>query len=669
MTIAAYQDNTLNPFVLDSTLARRAFTGDDTAASTIAEARSQPLGSVVTVEGTVTRAFGAYARLQDASGPTGASAIALRQTFGANSGAFQNAIADGTIQPGTVLRVTGTTSEFRGLLQINNDDLASFEVVSQGDPPAPQSITLADLAANGEDYESELVEVSGLTFPDASGAFSSGTSYDVTDGTATLTLRVQGTDESAMGGEPIPDGPFTYTGVTGQFEDAYQLIPVQPSDVAPPVTAPARITYDIELPFSGAEDPQDYRLVALPGAIDAPLASTLSGSAGTAWQAYWDTGAESDYLVRFDGSETFDFQPGNGFWLVSQDAWTAAGEVETVSLDGTGRASIDLHAGWNIVSNPLDVDVAWDAVTAASGGGLQPLWEFGGSFRQTASFASAKDGAAFYFLNSGGLDALQIPYPGLSTAPPAKGAPQPPTTMALAARFSEDVTATVHVGFAPDAAPGLDAYDWVAPTTRFNPERLLLPCTACASERQGHLARDVRPAPSEGHAFDLTLSGERNRTVTLAATDARRFAPREVVLLDPASGRTYDLQRDSTVTLALRGETMPLRLLIGTASFVRQEQTAASPERTTLLPPYPNPFRNQTTVEYTLPEPRDVRVAVYDALGRRVRVLVEQQQAPGRYNITWDGTDATNRPAASGLYLVRLEAGPVRQTRKVVLVR
>ena len=208
--------------------------GDDTGGGpqpvSINEAR-QSLDQEVVIEGTVTRAFGAYARVQDDSGPTGASALVIRQTSGDESEAFQGDIAGGTIQPGTTLQLTGTVTEFNGVVQINGGDLAGYQVLSQGNAPGPQSVTLADLESNGEDYESELVEVSDLTFTEASGAFENGTNYDVSDGTATLTLRVQNDNESALAGESIPGAAFTYTGVTGEFNGSYQLIPVRPSDI------------------------------------------------------------------------------------------------------------------------------------------------------------------------------------------------------------------------------------------------------------------------------------------------------------------------------------------------------------------------------------------------------------------------------------------------------
>jgi hypothetical protein len=197
----------------------------------------------VTVRGTVTRAFGAYARFQDDSGPTGASGLVIRQTEGNLADQFQQDITDGAIAPGTELLVTGSISQFSGLLQINGEDLDSYQIISQGDPPSPQTVSLSDLEApNGENYESELVRVEGLSFPDANGSFAEDTSYPlVTEGGTTVedVFRIQGPDETNAIGGAIPDGTFTYEGIVGQFnvfagvdtDEGYQLIPVRSSDI------------------------------------------------------------------------------------------------------------------------------------------------------------------------------------------------------------------------------------------------------------------------------------------------------------------------------------------------------------------------------------------------------------------------------------------------------
>lgn len=197
-------------------------------AISIAEAREQGVDAEVTIEGTVTRAFGDFVRIQDDSGDLGASGIVIRQP----EGSFNEEIADETITEGTTLRVTGTISEFNGLLQINEDDLASYEVTGEASVPDPLTITLTDLAESGLDYESVLVRIDGLTLNTEDAEFSNGASYTATDGDGNeATFRVQQEGETQLGGEPVPSGTFDYEGVIGQFQGEPQMIPVEVSDI------------------------------------------------------------------------------------------------------------------------------------------------------------------------------------------------------------------------------------------------------------------------------------------------------------------------------------------------------------------------------------------------------------------------------------------------------
>jgi hypothetical protein len=198
---------------------------------TIAEARDRGPDSRVTVDGTVTRAFGSYVRFQDESGPTGASGLVIRQTSGDLSSEFQQDISDGNITKGTQIQVTGTLSAFFGLLQINNQDLSNYAVQEQNAVPPAQAVELSTLSADGEDYESELVEVDSLQFvnPDTTdGTLNEDFTYTVEDPSGTtFQYRVQGPSETSVIGAPITQGMFTYTGVVGEFDGTPQLIPIR----------------------------------------------------------------------------------------------------------------------------------------------------------------------------------------------------------------------------------------------------------------------------------------------------------------------------------------------------------------------------------------------------------------------------------------------------------
>jgi hypothetical protein len=91
--------------------------------------------------------------------------------------------------------------------------------------------------------------------------------------------------------------------------------------------------------------------------------------------------------------------------------------------------------------------------------------------------------------------------------------------------------------------------------------------------------------------------------------------------------------------------------------------------RTELRPPVPNPFNPITTVEYVLEVGAHVSLRVYDVAGRLARVLVDQPMTEGVHRTVWDGRDQRGNPAASGVYFLRLEAGPTAQTQKMVLLK
>ncbi len=92
-------------------------------------------------------------------------------------------------------------------------------------------------------------------------------------------------------------------------------------------------------------------------------------------------------------------------------------------------------------------------------------------------------------------------------------------------------------------------------------------------------------------------------------------------------------------------------------------------ERTTLLPAFPNPFRAATRIRYTLGRPGRVDVAVYDAAGRRVRVLERGRDDAGSHQVTWDGRDAFGRAVPAGVYFVRMKASHYAGTQKVMRMR
>jgi len=82
----------------------------------------------------------------------------------------------------------------------------------------------------------------------------------------------------------------------------------------------------------------------------------------------------------------------------------------------------------------------------------------------------------------------------------------------------------------------------------------------------------------------------------------------------------------------------------------------------------PNPFGLSTLIAFDLPRESRTSVAIHALDGRLVRTLMNEARPPGHYQVTWDATDNSRRRVPPGVYLLRIEAGELRATRKLIRV-
>jgi hypothetical protein len=93
------------------------------------------------------------------------------------------------------------------------------------------------------------------------------------------------------------------------------------------------------------------------------------------------------------------------------------------------------------------------------------------------------------------------------------------------------------------------------------------------------------------------------------------------------------------------------------------------PERTELVGNYPNPFNPSTTVQFSLNTAEHVRLELFDALGRKIRTLVDSERPAGQHTISWNATDENGVAVANGVYFYRMTAGNYVQARKMLLIK
>ena len=362
----------------------------------------------------------------------------------------------------------------------------------------------------------------------------------------------------------------------------------------------------------------------------------------------------------------FRFRKGNGFWLINTQNWTHSGtEITTVDLT-SGTTEIPegtLNDGWNIISNPLDRTVAWRAVQTINEGvgPFQPIFRFNGTFTQTESFKSAKEGEAYYFLNRDGLETLEIPYPSVKSSAKKK---EEEVALTLSATPSgrDGPSSTIQMGIAGDGG------SIIAPPTRFEAVSLRIKPSAStskteASDRSKLLMAHYRQMSGDGETFELRLKSQTGEAVELTADNLDAVTGQSVALVHSPTGGVQDLRAEESVTVEPGDDGKDLKVLVGTQSYVSNHTDDSIPTNLTLNS-YPNPVRGQGTIEYRLPKSSSVRLVLYDMLGRRVQTLASGRRQGGRHVVDLDASRLT-----SGVYFARLEADGATRTRKIVVVK
>ena len=533
-------------------------------------------------------------------------------------------------------------------------------ITEDGPPPAPSGLTAT--AGDGE----VALAWSAVNVPDLVGYHVYRATSPFTESGAATRLTSAPEDDSDYDDVAVTNGTQYYYRVSaidaggneGPLSNQASATPINPR--------PPTVSVAVNRSFGDPETQANYRIVALPGNVNETLASTLDGTTPDNWRAFQERGSASG-----NGSSLGEctsgcrFAPGEGFWLLADAPWSVSEAFPTVNINSGGYA-ISVHPGWNIISNPLEIDVSWQRVQETNDVS-RALNQWSGRWQETSSFASARRGEAFYFFNTG-LTSLTIPFAPAAqpepVAPAERGAASPWADggfeLSLTVRVGGEETAIAAVAAGSEAEVGLDDYDRFAPPSTF--EQASLAVTNEALETDYRLLRhDMRPVDENGYSFDLVLSATPGTEVEVMPAWAPEGEVLEAVLVHAISGERHALSAGAPVRLRNASRTTRYVLHLGSPAFVDADR--ALPQEVEVVG-YPNPFQGVTTVRYGLTERAPVRLAVYDLLGKRVAVLASgEAREAGYHTAVWDATGL-----ATGVYVYVLEAGTQRLTGKLTVL-
>ncbi len=135
-----------------------------------------------------------------------------------------------------------------------------------------------------------------------------------------------------------------------------------------------------------------------------------------------------------------------------------------------------------------------------------------------------------------------------------------------------------------------------------------------------------------------------------------------------AEGTTGDISLYFTAMSAAGTFTDLLPYLAAPKDFTHQ-LTVVREKQKYELESFPNPFNPTTQISYALPQAGNVNITIYNVLGQKVRVLVNQKQPAGKYSVQWDSTNDAGKVVPTGMYFLRMQVGTFLAERKLLLMK
>jgi hypothetical protein len=591
-----------------------------------------------------------------------------------------------------------------GEVVVSSDAVDNKAVALEGRAEAvpPLRISLQrEQARQGEPLEVEVVIEEGNT--------------DIE--TAVLHYRPAGTVAYEMA-QLVPSGPSVYEGaVPGgtvtergveywvRVEGTSGVEATVPEDLPAEQPRYASVTVS-RMEATRQLRPETYAMVSVPlGLENSDAVETLAGTFGASdpsrWRLLrWDAAeqAYTDFTDPDGNGIAAEFAPGKAYWLITRDG----GGFEVTNAESVGREPItlDLEPGWTQLANPRPYPVAWSDVSgieATSNPVFVP--EAGGNaFDFDVSVLEPWTGYWIYNFEPTVAE-LVVPAREAETEPALRA-----TGETTSAESSSPSQRTSPVPFGTSVAYGMQlkaaleqednellrdtpvAVGVTEGQADLLPRERIVPKPPPIGEyvrlqvidNGTPLAGSLQAAGGDGHTWDLLLSASQ------AVVDVRQPVDVEIKtfgevppgvewrLVDRKTGRmlAQGNMTDESVRLELHEEQpeRALRLIIGTASYAEQVEGAIKPQLTELHSIYPNPASGPVTVEYQLTEAQYVQITVYNTRGQRVAQLIKEHQPAGAHAVEWD-TRLSSRPVSSGVYMVRLKAQDVTDTRQFVIVR
>ena len=181
---------------------------------------------------------------------------------------------------------------------------------------------------------------------------------------------------------------------------------------------------------------------------------------------------------------------------------------------------------------------------------------------------------------------------------------------------------------------------------------------------------DLPPKPPPG-GFDVRFINNSRYTVegnTIDLMNSGQFLPIDYNIKDCNSNWVLyclslnkEFQLEGMGSFSLDGNIESL--------ILKKAESLGTPQTFSLHPAFPNPFNPSTTISYDLPISAFVTLRIFDLLGHKKVVLVNQYMDAGNHKIGWDSNNISGDIAGTGVYFIVLETEYFSETQKLLLIK
>jgi surface protein len=427
----------------------------------------------------------------------------------------------------------------------------------------------------------------------------------------------------------------------------------------------------------------------------------------------WATGDATDNVANWTApaSLTTSLPVGQGslVYMFSDDDGPAvegdAGFPKRISLadDNAPTGDLDLSSllntnidGRALIGNPYQSDIDWDLVTKSGLYEAVYIWDHNASAWKTWSggVGTLTSGIipafnAFFVQTFSASPTLTIPESAkVSTSTKLLGkvvteANQEPQAFSITARAG-DFSAQAWISFREGGAIGRDQYDALS----FSPLSANYLKLSTIIDTKELLQINVLPLnPETELRFPLEISGSLDaQQAELSFAGLEQFEGWEISVYDSQTKESYPVVENEKFVVDIeqvkakntsanekpdiwasskrKGTTTRYQLVINASTVVSNEEVADLPRKVSLDQNYPNPFNPSTTISYAVPEQSQVQLAVFDLLGRKVAILINEPKGAGNYSFNFDASGLS-----SGVFIYRLQVGTNVLTKKMTLIK